>query len=241
MRLGVLLMAGLLAFPASATREGVGYDLSVAGVPVGEAWLTVAMRDGRYAAQGSADFGFLFWGGQGVARAEGALEDGALRPAEYRLTYEGVTRPGRVSIDFDGARAVRWDREPPIPPEFAEGRVEVTEAHLDGVLDPLSALVIPAAPDAAPEALCARVLRVFSGYTRFDLELRGATVEADGVACDVRYTPVAGHRPDSNGVKRMSRPDALAISLAPVAPGVWGPKRVAIATRFGTAELARRN
>jgi hypothetical protein len=241
MRLGVLLLVGLAAFPASATRDGVAYDISVAGVPIGDAWLRADLDGARYALQGGADFGFLFWGGEGVARSDGAVEAGTLRPAEYRLAYQGVSRPGRVEITFEGDTAVRWERQPPIPPEDAEGRVEISAEHLRGVLDPLTALVIAAPADAAPETICARVLPVFSGYTRFDLSLRAATIDADGaVACDVRYAPVAGHRPDSPGVDRMRRPGAIAISLSPIAPGLWGPKRLAVATRFGTAELARR-
>lgn len=236
------LIAAATAGPTQATREGrAAFDLTIAGIPIGDASLRVALREDRYVIDADADFGFLFWGGTGAARAEGGVVDGALRPSRYSLAYEGVTRPGRVDIEFDGARAVRWDREPPIPERFAEGRLPVTDAHLAGVLDPLSALVIPAPADVAPQALCRRVLPVFSGYTRFDLRLISARGVEDGaVACETRYAAVAGHREDSRGVRRMRRPDALRIALAPIAPGAWGPHRVAVSTRFGTLEVTRR-
>lgn len=244
MRCAVLavLCAGVAAPLGASLDQGAVYDLSIGGVPIGEARIGVVATDGAYAVDAGADVGFLFWGGAGSARAEGDAAGGALRPARYRLSYQGATRPGAVAIDFDDARAVRWESTPPPPPEYAEGRVAVTADHLAGVLDPLTALVIPAPADIAPAALCARVLPVFSGYTRFDLALSGGVVGADGaVACVVRYAPVAGHREGAEGVRRMTRPGAITLSLRPLAAGLWGPDRVGVSTRFGTFEMARRD
>lgn len=241
-RLCVAAAIAAAAFPASATRDaGTAYDLSIAGIPIGEARLSVALDGGRYRVEGTADVGFLFWGGDGTAFAEGVAGEDRLRPERYRLSYRGATRPGAVSIDFEDGRAVRWDREPEPSPEYREGRVEPSGAELAGVTDPLSALVVPAGADAAPEALCARVLPVFSGYTRFDLALDGAkATEAGAVECETRYRPVSGHRADSRSVERLSQPGALSVRLAPVADGLWGPDRVALETRFGLFELQRR-
>lgn len=235
------LLTVIATTPEASRPGGVAYDLTIAGIPIGDAHLSVDVGADAYAVTGEADFGFLFWGGVGAATSTGTLRDGALRPARYRLAYEGVTRPGSVDIEFDGDRAVRWDRLPPMPAEFAEGRLPLRDEHLMGVLDPLSALVIPAPADIAPEALCRRVQPVFSGYTRFDLAFVAADAVQDGaVACRAQYRAVSGHRPDSRGVERMRDPGALQVSLAPVAPGVWGPARVAVATRFGTFEMTRR-
>lgn len=240
---GALCLAALGAgatAPLESVPDGsVAYRLSIAGIPIGSAAMTVTLRDGRYAIDGTADFGFLFWGGTGGARAEGTAAGGALRPERYRLAYEGLRRPGGVSIDFAGGRAVRWESFPPPPPEFAEGRIAVTEAHLTGVLDPLSALVIPAPQTADPDAVCRRLLPVFSGYTRFDLQLTGATAHGAGVACAASYRPVAGHRPDSRSVARITAPGAFEVALAPISPEVWGPARVAVQTRFGQFEMVR--
>ena len=234
---GATMSAGASTVP-SAPSDAV-YALSIAGIPIGEATLSVDFHDGGYVLDGTADVGFLFWGGQGGARTEGTAQNGVLEPQRYRVAYDGVRRPGRIAIDFEGGRAVRWDRAPEPEGDWADGRTEVAEAHLQGVLDPLSALVIPAPSDAEADTVCRRLLPVFNGYTRFDLELTGPAAAPEGVGCAVTYRPVSGHRPDSRGVARMRQPGALEIALAPITDDAWGPARVAVQTRFGTFEMIR--
>lgn len=242
-RFAALALLALAAPAAEATLpDAARFEITLAGVPIGEATLAARLGGGRYAVEAAADVGFLFWGGKGGATAEGAARDARLEPARYALRYEGATRPGGVDIAFENGRAARHASFPPVPPEYAEGRVPVTQAHLDGVADPLSAFVIPAPADADPAALCRRTLAVFNGYTRFDIRLDGprAALSPGVVACAATYVPVAGHRPESPGVARLRRPGALDVTLAPLAPGLWGPQRIGVATRFGTLEILRR-
>jgi hypothetical protein len=241
-----VLLGGLFAM---ATAQGAGstapvapdavYALSIAGIPIGEATLSVSMSDDRYVVDGTADVGFLFWGGSGGARSEGVARDGRLVPERYRLTYEGQTRPGHVEIEFDDGVPVRWARAPEPEGDWAEGRTPIDAEDLIGALDPLTALVIPASTDASPNDVCRRLLPVFSGYTRFDLDLTGPAESPQAVGCAATYRPVGGHRPDSRGVARMREPGALSIALAPLSDKVWAPARVAIQTRFGTFEMVR--
>lgn len=242
MRIALIAALAFAATPTLGSRApGAAYDLYIAGIPIGSAELRVDVSEGRYRIEGAADFGFLFWGGEGVAVAEGETAAEKLRPRSYRLTYQGVTRPGAVEIAFEDGRAVRWNREPEIPEEYRDGRIPPGPEDLADVLDPLSALVVPAAPDASARSVCSRVLPVFSGYTRFDLALDGAeALSGETVECAVRYRAVAGHRADSRSVRRLSEPGAVALRLAPVAEGYWGPDRVALETRFGLFELERR-
>jgi hypothetical protein len=244
-RLILLTLALVLAArPGDATLdEDAVYDLSIAGVPVGAAGLTVSRDGGRYAIDGRADIGFLMFGGEGRARSEGAAAGAGFRPDRYRLAYQGVRRPGRVEIDFRDGEAVRTLREP-APETFddpGEERAPLEPVHLRDVVDPLAALVVPAAADAGAETVCRGVLPVFSGYVRFDLALSGGAPDPEGgVACGVTYRPVAGHRLDSASVRRMSAPGAVRLSMAPLDDGLWAPRRLALPTRFGTFEMVRR-
>ena len=248
---GAALLAASLCAGAegrAARDAGVVYDLSIAGVPIGEATLRVVIDEARYRVEGTAEVGFLFWGGSGRAVSEGRATAEGLAPESYRLRYEGATRPGAIDIAFEDGRATRWERRPDWTRDDAEdareARVALRAEDLAGVLDPLSALVIPAPEDIAPEALCRRVRPVFTGYTRFDLDLGGAAPGPAGapgaVVCAARYRPVSGHRVGSQRAERMQRPGAFSVRLAPVGEGVWGPDRVALRTRFGTFELLRR-
>jgi hypothetical protein len=246
MRPGSGVLAALLCMVSTslgASRENAAvFSLSIAGLPIGSALLAFDRDGDRYVIEGAADIGFLFWGGNGVARTEGRVSRGALQPERYRLSYDGVSRPGAVRIDFDKGAAVGWERRPPIPPEFAKGREEVRPDDLVDVLDPLSALVAPLGPDAPASDICDRVVPVFSGYTRFDLELVGSSGQGDGVVtCDIRYRAVSGHRRDSDSVRRLQRPGALGLTMAPIGADAWAPARLTFATRFGVLEIARRD
>ncbi len=244
-----LLTAPLASVASTASQAPpvVRYAVSIGGLPIGEAVLRAATNGVRYEIEMEADIGFLFWGGAGGARAHGRVEAAPLprlTPERFTLAYQGATRPGRVEIGFEDGRAALRERTPPLPAEYAQGRLPIEPAHLEAVGDPLSAFVIPAPPDARPEALCDRTLAVFSGTTRFDIVLEGvregATRAPDGpVACAARYRPVSGHRADSAGVARLRAADALEVSLAPLAPGLWGPHSIAVATRFGPFRLER--
>lgn len=242
----LVVISGLAAFTAGATvppesivRPDARYRLSIAGIPIGSAALSVSVNDGRYTIDGTADFGFLFWGGRGGARTEGLASPHSWTPVRYRLTYEGTRRPGGMEIDFENGKAVRFHSFPPPPDDVMEGRIALTDAHLRGVLDPLTALVVPAGPGADAESVCNRLLPVFSGFTRFDLELTGARDAEPGIGCSARYVPVAGHRPDSRSVERMTQPGAFEIALAPLVTHAWAPTRVAVQTRFGMFEMIR--
>lgn len=239
------LSASLVAQATTEVNDNaaVVYDLSIAGIPIGEASLSVAMDGEHYALDATADVGFLFWGGEGNARSVGVLKAGSMQPSHYRLSYQGASEPGNIEITFADGRAVRWGRQPEPDAEWAEdwreNRVVLEDHHLAGVVDPLSALVIPISADAEPATVCRRLLPVFSGFTRFDLELTGTTTAPSGVGCTARYRPVAGHRPDSDSVERMTRRGAFEIALEPITDTAWGPARVAVQTRFGTFEMVR--
>jgi hypothetical protein len=248
--LSVLGVIGVLAagLVAKATAYGdhnavLLYDLSIAGIPIGEASLSVTMDGERYALDATADVGFLFWSGEGSARAVGVFKAGSMQPVHYRLAYQGGSAPGSIEIAFADGRAVHWGRQPEPDGERAEdwreNRVVLEDHHLASVLDPLSALVIPIPANAEPATVCRRLLPVFSGFTRFDLEFTGTTAAPSGVGCTARYRPVAGHRPDSDSVERMTRRGAFHISLEPITDTAWGPARVAVQTRFGTFEMVR--
>ena len=88
-------------------------------------------------------------------------------------------------------------------------------------------------------ALCVPARAVFSGAARFNLEAEVAGGPEQGrVACSVRYTPISGHRFQSEGVERL-RAERLQIVLRHH-PGIgaWLPEHAVLPTRFGDLVFA---
>jgi hypothetical protein len=127
----------------------------------------------------------------------------------------------------------------------AKERVPVTEAHRLGVLDPLSALLIPVGGTGGvlTAEACQRSLPVFDGRRRYDLKLafkRTDKVKADkgyqgaAVVCSLVFQPIAGHRPGSALVKYLSQGRDMELWLAPIAgTRILAPFRLSITNLVG--------
>ncbi len=123
-------------------------------------------------------------------------------------------------------------------------RVTVSEVHKRGVIDPVSALMMPAQGrgELIDPQNCNRTIPVFDGASRFNVVLSyGETrsVQKPGYAgpilvCNARYQPIAGHRPDRPGVKFMEDNTEMSVWLAPVeGTRVLLPLRIAVRTQLG--------
>ena len=125
----------------------------------------------------------------------------------------------------------------------------VTEAHRKGVIDPMSAALMPVAGKGevlAPEA-CKRKLAIFDGRQRVDIDLvykRMDQVKADKgyqgpvVVCTVLYNPVAGHRPERDAIKYLIAQRDMEMWLAPIdGTRVLVPFRFSVPTPFGLGVL----
>jgi hypothetical protein len=127
--------------------------------------------------------------------------------------------------------------------------VPVTDAHRKGVVDPMSAGLMPVAGKGevvAPDA-CKRKLAVFDGRQRADIDLvykRMDQVKADKgyqgpvVVCTVLYNPIAGHRPERPEIKYLIAQRDMEMWLAPIAgTRVLVPFRFSVPTPFGLGVL----
>src|SRR6185312_6135063 len=137
--------------------------------------------------------------------------------------------------------------EPPLTP--SPDRVPVTDAHRKGVIDPMSAAIIPVAGNGemlGPDA-CKRKLAIFDGRQRADIDLvfkRMDQVHADKgyqgpvVVCQVLYTPIAGHRPERPAIKYLIAQRDMEMWLAPITgTRVLVPFRFSVPTPFGMGVL----
>ena len=239
------LAALALWAPAAAAKTSlhVKYGISVAGFPVASARLNYALNGKGYTVTGSArTIGIvrLFSDGHGKVSARGRLK--GARPVPVAYAYDVTDDDGKETLKmaFSGNRVRRIVLNPPENPESVKRHVPLKRSHKVGVLDPLSALFIPAKADK----VCNRTLPIFDGVQRFDVVLtrkrtdwfRGGKKNFKGrvVVCAVSYRPIAGHRANKKEVKYMQRNSGMEIWMAPVGDtGVMAPVSARLNTKIG--------
>ena len=234
-----------LAAPAAAgeTRLSARYVISVAGFPVGKADLNYALNDRGYTVDGfgrTSGVVRLFSDGEGKASAKGILNGTHPVPGAY--SYD-VTEDGdkeTLTMAFSGNRVGAVELDPPEHPALQKRKVPLESAHKVDVLDPLSALFIPAGADN----VCDRILPIFDGVQRFDLLLspkrtdyfssERRSFKGRVVVCAVSYRPIAGHRADKKEVQYMQRNSGMEIWMAPLGnTGIMAPVSARLETQVG--------
>jgi hypothetical protein len=238
----------VLSHPAQAEgRLKAHYAISMTGVSIGQiAWL-VTIGDQRYttSASGKAS-GVLsvLVNGEGAVDVRGTIADGHLVPKFYTASFNDDEGRAELRMTFDDG-GVKELNAP--PPPHASDRVPVTEAHRRGVVDPLSAVLIPADDDPLASANCNRVLSIFDGRRRYDLALSFKRVDKIAIergysgfvlVCGVVLQPIAGYRGDSMLVKYVGGRRDMELWFAPIAgTSIIAPIRVSMPTLIGTLEI----
>lgn len=242
-----VVVAALLASCAPATAESLKahYALSLMGISIGSASASGIVDAQNYRveiAMRTSGLANLINNTKGAASASGGLTAGGPSPANYANTTSNSdeTRTVRMSLAGNAVRSV--DVRP--APWDAEARVPVTESAKRHIVDPVSALImrVPAGEELTGPAACNRTISVFDGVTRFDVELAYAgahTAQTRGyegpvTVCSARYTPIAGHRPDSSSTRYMANNHDISVWLAPLPDAhVVVPIHIAIGTAAG--------
>lgn len=237
-------VATLLLAATGAQAQGkldARYAISFAGIPVGKASWSAVFGGHDYAVAASGEASGIVRvvaSGEGRVSARGSIRDGRLLPTHYASS---VTRDERIEIAMalEAGTVTMLTAQAPSPtPE----RVPVREPHKVGVIDPLSALLVPAAEGLVPD-VCRRTLPVFDGRHRFDLRLafkRMDTARAERgyqgpvVVCAVAFQPIAGHRSNSTLTNFLAGGREIELWLAPVAgTRVVAPFRASVASMIG--------
>jgi hypothetical protein len=250
-----LALGAVVAFLAVAPAAAQGrlearYTASLAGMPIGSGVWVIELWDTEYAATATGRASGLlklFTSGSGSGGARGAVSQGKMVPKTYASTVTADRETDEVQMAFNAGTVRELKAEPPLSPN--PERVPVTDAHRKGVVDPMTAALMPVAGSGevlSPEA-CKRKLHVFDGRQRTDIELvfkRMDRVKAEKgyegpvVVCTALYQPIAGHRPNRAAIQYLMKTQEMEIWLAPIAgTRVVVPFRFSVPTPFGAGVL----
>jgi hypothetical protein len=221
------------------------YSISMAHITVGKGAWTTDIGTDQYAATASGSASGILSvlvSGEGVISVQGMIKDGRLQPSVFTSKMDSSDDKTDLRMRFENGNVVELVAD---APSTAEPRVPVTEVHRQGVLDPLSALLIPVAgtSEVISVEACQRTLPVFDGRRRYDLKLafkRADKVKADKgyqggvVVCSLAFQPIAGHRPASALIKYLSQGRDMELWLAPIAgTRILAPFRLSITNLIG--------
>jgi hypothetical protein len=249
----LLSIAGLIvaaAGPLQAATLKIDYGVALAGLPIGSADLTGSFEGSQYKLQVQARLTGLagaITGGKGGATAGGSVAGGRPLPASFAVTSRSSSDQRTVRMGLAGGNVVALDIAPPIVDDKPD-RVPVSEAHKKGIVDPVSALVMPAVArgELTDPANCNRTIPVFDGAARFNVVLSyGETKQVDKpgyrgpvLVCNARYVPIAGHRAMRPATKFMEENRNMSVWLAPVEGSrVLVPFRIAVETMVGMSVI----
>ncbi len=243
------LVAVTLSGAAQAESFKARYSVKLIGLSLGYATLSGSLDPGAYQIDATAKLtgvAALVSSSKGAGAASGLLLQGRVAPNAYATTSANATMTRTVRI----AMAQGTVKASEIAPPFDElpGRVPLTEAHKQRIVDPLSALIMPV-PEGGQvigPASCPKTLPIFDGWARFNVNLtymgtRQVKVkgyEGPVAMCSARYVPVAGHRPDRPATKFMEDNRDMEVWLAPVGDSrITLPLRISVATMIGTTVI----
>jgi hypothetical protein len=199
------------------------YTISFARIRVGDITATVAFGDSEYAISANGRAGGvvkILLDGEGSFTARGTITDSHPVPTKFTSKIVSNTGNSDVTMVLDEG-SVKELAAAPLP---SSGRVPVTEANRQGIVDPLTAMLFSAG-DGLSQQACRHTLPIFDGHQRYDLKLafkRMDKVTAEKgyagpvVVCSLRYEPIAGHIASTTLVKYLSEGREMEIALAPV-------------------------
>src|SRR5215212_7885759 len=163
----VLVACALCLSPAAARAQTlkVDYAISLAGIPLGSADLAMTFEGSKYKMQVGAKLtglAGLLTGGRGAATAAGALSGSQPVPASFAVTSRSSNDQRTVRMGLTGGSVAAVEITPPL--DEKPDRVPLKDSHKRGILDPVSALIMPASRASPTDpGNCNRTLPVFDG------------------------------------------------------------------------------
>jgi hypothetical protein len=226
---GVALFAPIFLLDDRASAETyfqADYAISFARITVGNVAVSADVGSAEYVMSANGRVGGamrLLMNGQAHLATRGTLADARPTPTDFIFKIDSADDPLDVHMLIENGNVTELTALPP-----SRDGVRISDEDRQGILDPLSALMIPAVDTGnglAKEA-CQRTLPIFDGRQRYDLQLafkRFDKIKVDKgyagpvVVCSVSYLPIAGHRLSTPLAKYVAESSEIEGTFAPLA------------------------
>ena len=224
------ILIAAAAWPGPVHAQGkleARYGITFARISVGDVSMTVDLTENDYTVEMTGRAGGvvrMLVNGEASMRARGDIKDGHPTPRSFtsEIRSEGESQSVTMAIEESNVAELTV-----IPPP-GDPSLVVPEAVRRGIVDPLTAMLVPAEAAAADlsQDACRHTLAIFDGRHRYDLKLtfkRMDKVSAEkgyagpAVVCGLSLHPIAGHRASEALVKYLSEGREIELVLAPVA------------------------
>lgn len=227
------------------------YRVSLAGVPIGQAHLEGDFDGPQYRLDGFGKLTGLVgavYEYTASASSAGQLYSGKAVPNAFSVNATDGSKTATVRMTMNESGIRRLKLTPTPTPYWLNhpSRVQVTDAHTRGTIDPITALIVTDGKTAngLDQRACNRTVPIFNGRERFDVSLEYRRIDkvsdasvpgGQVLVCGAKYHPVAGHRTDRDEVKLAEKLD-IELMLAPIdGSDLLLPYRVTIPTPLGSA------
>ena len=223
------------------------YAITLAGTVIGRAAVESTFSGGSYSAKikgSTSGVSRMVTDGTAALTGSGRIAGSRVLPASFELDTLENGFGTHVRMAMKSGKVTDVVAEPAL--SRAPDRIPVSPRHKTDVVDPLSAFLVPLDRPGMPlgRQACERTIKVFDGWTRFDVQLYFKTMTAvDGgtdtyagkvVVCGARVFPVAGHRLGGSSIADMVDSTRSEVWLVPVKDtGLLVPYRIVMGTRWG--------
>ena len=243
--MGAALSMGFDGPARAETPRSIVYEayvrVTLNGLKVAGGSFQTVMESGRYQVHGSVEssgVADLFEGFHGETVSEGVRMSDGIVPKDYLLRYVTGGQSKQTTIAFaDGTVAETVN----VPPLRKRGDwIEIQDAHLRSVADPLAAMIVQAESLAD---VCTQEIRSFDGAMRADLALsfnRMVRFEADGfvsdaVVCNAQFRPQSGYHGAKDSIAYLRDRAPISITFVPIVKtDFFAPVAARIGTPVGT-------
>ena len=167
-----LTLTTALGGQSHAESLDASYTISFARIRVGDITATVVFGPTEYAMSANGRAGGLMkalMDGEGSFTTRGTITDGHPVPTNFTSKIVSNAQTSDVTMVLDEGSV----KELVATPLSSPGRVPVTEANRQGIVDPLTAMLFSsAATGALSQETCRRTLPIFDGHQRYRSQAR---------------------------------------------------------------------